>query len=76
MTQHICSKCQESDESDSTGILLGTVFDTPTETKCIALGEPDNRGNFTGMNVNGDIGNYTVIQVEFIYVNELPLIIV
>lgn len=61
-------------KTDKQVIAHGTVFDTHSESHCIALDIPDNTGNFDGIDPNGDITTFHITQVEFVYSSQYPLI--
>jgi len=62
------------DTKHELGIQLGTVFDTLMATYCIALDIPDSKGEFAGIDPNGDITRYDVRMVDYIHMSEYPLI--
>lgn len=58
-------------ESD---IRYGTVFDTETQTHCIALDKPDIYGNFDGIDPEGIVVSFSVKQVILTRLDRTPLI--
>jgi len=61
-------------EQHESGITLGTVFDTQNERYCVALGEPDIWGQFDGIDSEGRTRTFSAIAIEFIHINQYPLI--
>lgn len=48
-------------------ITPGVIFDTPFETGCVALTEPDADGNFEGRDSDGVACDFTLAMVSHVY---------
>jgi len=47
-----------------TDIKKGTVFDTPAESGCVALTEPDENGDFNALDSDGVECQFNIVMVQ------------